>query len=209
MERSRHIRLGVLISGSGRSLRNLCDEIAAGRLPASVEVVISSRPEAGGLARAERLGIPTRVVDAGKLSPKAFDAEITRELRAAAVELVCMAGFLSLWRIPSDFAGRVINIHPALLPEFGGKGFYGDRVHRAVLEAGEPESGCTVHFCDQQYDHGPIILQRRVPVLPGDTVESLGRRVFQQECIALPEAIRLIAERRVAIEGRRVRVHLP
>jgi phosphoribosylglycinamide formyltransferase-1 len=103
-----------------------------------------------------------------------------------------MAGFLSLWTIPPDLAGRVLNIHPALLPKFGGKGMHGHHVHEAVLAAHETESGCTVHYADNTYDTGPIILQRKVPVLPADTPDSLAARVFEQECLAYPEAIRQV-----------------
>jgi folate-dependent phosphoribosylglycinamide formyltransferase PurN len=127
-----------------------------------------------------------------------FHERISNTVESA--DLVCLAGFLFLWRIPEPFIGRVINIHPALLPEFGGKGMYGHHVHEAVLTAGRKESGCTVHFCDNQYDHGPIILQRRVPVLPGDTPDILAARVFEQECIAYPQAVQLIAEGRVRLE---------
>ena len=117
-----------------------------------------------------------------------------------------MAGFLSLWRIPEQHRSRVINIHPALLPEFGGWGMYGHRVHEAVLAAGKTESGCTVHFCDNEYDHGPIILQRKVPVMPNDSPADLGARVFEQECIAYPEVIQLFSENRIRLEGDRVTI---
>ena len=117
-----------------------------------------------------------------------------------------MAGFLSLWRVPDELYGRVINIHPALLPDFGGSGMYGRSVHQAALRAGRSESGCTVHFCDNEYDRGPIILQRKVPVLPDDTPESLAARVFEQECIALPETIQLFAEGRIRLQGRAVTI---
>ena len=204
MVEKKQIRLGVLLSGSGRTLQNICDCIAAGRLAASVEVVISSRLDAYGLKRAQNLGLATCVVDRKHNSPDEFDAAITEALIAAEVDLVCMAGFLSLWRIPPRFEDRVVNIHPALLPDFGGKGFYGHRVHEAVLAAGRKESGCTVHLCDNHYDHGPIILQRRVPVLPDDTPETLAARVFEQECIAYPEAIRLFAAGRLRSQTREI-----
>src|SRR5207253_7165627 len=107
-------------------------------------------------------------------------------------------------RVPDDYLGRVMNIHPALIPAFCGKGFYGHRVHEAVLQAGVKVTGCTVHFADNEYDHGPIILQRTVPVLDDDTAETLAQRVFEQECEAYPEAIHLFAEGRLGLEGRRV-----
>ena len=115
-------------------------------------------------------------------------------LRARAIDLVVLAGYLKKIEIPPGFDRRVLNIHPALLPRHGGKGLYGHFVHEAVLAAKEPESGCTVHYCDSQYDTGPIILQRRCPVLPGDTPETLARRVFDEECLALPEATRRVIE---------------
>ncbi|MHC4063848.1 MAG: phosphoribosylglycinamide formyltransferase [Planctomycetota bacterium] len=204
MTSTRPIRLGVLLSGGGQTLQNLCDQIAAGRLTATVEMVISSRPGAYGLTRAKNEGLATCVVHRRQTSAAEFDAAITAALVAAEVELVCMAGFLSLWRIPSHFEGRVMNIHPALLPDFGGQGFWGHRVHEAVLAAGRKESGCTVHFCDNLYDHGPIILQRRIAVLPDDTPDTLAARVFEQECMAYPEAIGLFAAGRLEIESQRV-----
>ncbi|HUU94380.1 MAG TPA: phosphoribosylglycinamide formyltransferase [Phycisphaerae bacterium] len=204
MTAGRAIRLGVLLSGGGRTLQNFCDEIAADRLKASVAMVISSRGDAYGLTRAADLGLSARVIERRHVGEEAFDAAITEALQGADVDLVCMAGFLSLWTIPAAYQGRVMNIHPALLPDFGGQGYYGHRVHEAVLAAGHRESGCTVHFCDNLYDHGPIILQRRVPVLEDDTADTLAARVFEQECIAYPEAIRLYAAGRLRIEGGRV-----
>ena len=200
------IRLGVLISGTGRTLGNLIKLSQAGKLPAEIAVVISSSSKARGLALAEEARIPARVVDPASLGAEGFSARITDILGQSKVELVCLAGFLKLWRIPPEFEGRVMNIHPALLPDFGGHGFYGHKVHQAVLSSGASESGCTVHFADNEYDHGPIILQRRVPVLPTDTPESLADRVFQQELEAYPEAIRLFAAGRLKLEGRRVTI---
>ena len=196
------LRLAVLMSGGGRTLVNLQRHIAEGRLDARIEVAISSRGDAKGVERSRELGLPTVVVERRSLTHEVFQRRITEAVGGA--DLVCMAGFLSLWRIPEDRCGRVINIHPALLPEFGGMGMYGHRVHEAVLAAGKTESGCTVHFCDNEYDHGPIILQRKVPVEPGDTPDDLAARVFEQECIAYPEAVSLFYENRVRLEGRRV-----
>lgn len=192
MIRSEPARLGILLSGGGRTLANLHDRCEKGELPARIVVVVSSRPDAGGVERAQRAGVPVVIADRRRLSDAAFDEAVTAALKSACVELVCMAGFTALWRIPPEFEGRVLNIHPALLPKYGGKGFYGDRVHAAVLAARETESGCTVHFADNQYDHGPIVLQRRVPVLSDDTPGSLAVRVFEQELIAYPEAIRQV-----------------
>lgn len=201
---SKRLRLAVLLSGGGRTLLNIHDRILDGTLNATVEVVISSRGDVAGVERSRARGLRTVVVERGSLEADEFQRALTEAVGGA--DLVCMAGFLSLWRIPEAKEGRVINIHPALLPDFGGKGMYGGRVHRAVLAAGAAESGCTVHFCDNVYDHGPTILQRRVPVLPGDGPDELAARVFEQECIAYPEAIRLFAQGRLRIEGRRVRV---
>ena len=182
-------RLAVLLSGSGRTLENLLDRIAAGSLAATVAVVVSSRPDVRGVDIARRAGIPVEVLPRDGRSTAAWSEAIFAACRGASPELVVMAGFLHLLAIPADFAGRVINIHPSLLPAFGGKGFHGDHVHRAVLERGCTVSGCTVHLVDDQYDHGRILHQATVPVLPDDTVSSLAARVFAAECDALPVAI--------------------
>jgi formyltetrahydrofolate-dependent phosphoribosylglycinamide formyltransferase len=208
---ARVLNLAVLLSGSGRTLENLRQAIQAGRLSARIAVVVSSKPEAYGLVRAQQYGI-----DAVAVSRKiykdveTFNATINAVLARYTIDLVVLAGFLSPYHPPPALVGKVINVHPALLPAFGGKGYYGDRVHRAVLEAGVKVSGCTVHFADEQYDHGPIILQEAVPVLDDDTVETLAARVFAVECRLYPQAIQLLAEDRLRIEGRRVRcVPLP
>lgn len=195
---SNKLRLAVLISGGGRTLVNLQEHILAGSVDASIEVVVSSHGDAKGVERSQRLGLPTTIIAHRALG----DGEFQRQLTAAVsgVDLVCMAGFLCLWRIPDAMSGRVINIHPALLPAFGGKGMYGRRVHEAVLAAGATRSGCTVHYCDNEYDHGPIIMQRDVEVLPGDTADALASRVFEQECIAYPQAVSLIAQGSVRLD---------
>ncbi len=194
----------MLISGGGRTLVNLQEHIDTGRLRASIDVVISSRGDVKGVERSRNLGLSTIVLERKNLSPDAFQQEITEAV--ADVDLVLMGGFLSLWRFPDTFHGRVMNIHPALLPEFGGKGMYGHHVHEAVIAAGKTVSGCTVHFCDNEYDHGPTILQRRVPVSPDDTPDSLAARVFEQECIAYPDAVQLFLEGRITLEGNSVTV---
>jgi formyltetrahydrofolate-dependent phosphoribosylglycinamide formyltransferase len=201
------IRLGVLLSGGGTTLQNLLDRIASGALNARVVCVVSSDPGAFGLERARQAGLPAFVVARKACSSRAeFSQRILDHCRQAGADLVCMAGFLQLLEIAPDFIGRVLNIHPALIPAFSGKGFHGLRVHEAALEAGVKVSGCTVHFADNEYDHGPIVLQRTVPVEDDDTPERLAARVFALECEAYPEAIRLFAEGRLRIEGRRVRV---
>ena len=189
-------RLALLVSGGGRSLENLVARTRAGELAAEVVLAISDRPGIGALERCARLGIPALVLDYKELGGAAgFSARVFAELEARAVTLCVLAGFLRLVQVPPAWRGRVLNIHPALLPKYGGKGFYGERVHAAVLAAGEHESGCTVHLVDDQYDHGTHLLQRRVPVLPDDDVHTLAARVFAAETEALPEAIRLLLAR--------------
>jgi phosphoribosylglycinamide formyltransferase-1 len=186
----RPLRLVVLLSGGGRTLLNLLEAIRAGRLQAEIPLVISSRRDAAGVERARAAGLTVEV-----LRPRDFpDAAAFRAAQAERVQrerpdLVVMAGYLVHWPPPAELQGRVLNIHPALLPRHGGKGLYGEHVHAAVLAAAERESGCTVHVVDDEYDHGPVLAQVRVPVLPGDTVESLAARVFRAECATYPEAI--------------------
>jgi phosphoribosylglycinamide formyltransferase-1 len=193
MAETRRLRLAVLLSGSGRTLENLLEWIAAGRLPAEVVVVVSSRPDVRGVRIAERAGVPVRVLPPGGQGGDHWSDSIFAACREARADLVVMAGFLHLVKIPPDFTGRVINIHPSLLPAFGGQGFHGMHVHRAVLERGCTVSGCTVHLVDDEYDHGRVLLQEAVPVLADDSPESLAARVFAAECRTLPEAIRRIA----------------
>ncbi|MHC4415480.1 MAG: phosphoribosylglycinamide formyltransferase [Planctomycetota bacterium] len=204
------LRLATLISGGGRTLINLVDRIEAGSLPASVELVVSSRRGAPGVELARQRGLDVRTAARRDFTTEdeLHDA-ITSWLLEKGVELVCLCGYLRWLRVDGPFQGRVMNIHPALLPDFGGKGMYGLRVHRAVLETGRNISGCTVHFVDDQYDHGPIILQRLCPVLPDDDEHSLAARVFEQECRAYPEAICLFAGGRLRLEHCRVRVLPP
>jgi phosphoribosylglycinamide formyltransferase-1 len=201
------IRLAVLVSGGGTTLQNFLDQIADGLLDAQVVQVISSRADAFGLERARKAVVPAAVVTRKECAnADEFGARIFDIIRASQADLVCLAGFLSFVPIPDDFRNRVMNIHPALLPAFGGKGMYGHFVHEAALAYGAKVSGCTVHFVDNEYDHGPVILQRAIPVLEGDTAESLAFRVFEQECEAYPEAVRLYAAGRLRVEGRLVRV---
>jgi len=187
--------LAVLASGGGRSLENLCERIGAGELDARIALVLSNTPSAGALERAERLGLEHVVVrhsdHKGPAGVESFSRAVFAEIEARGCELVILAGFLRFLRLPDTWLGRVLNIHPSLLPKYGGAGYYGERVHRAVLEAGESESGCTVHYVTNEYDRGPIILQRRVAVQPTDTAEELAARVFEEERRALPQAIRL------------------
>ena len=204
---ARLLNLAVLLSGSGRTLENVQQAILAGRLSARVAVVVSSKSEAYGLVRARQHGLDAVAVPRRAYPDlRAFNNAVNAVLARYPIDLVLLAGFLSLYQPPPALVGRVMNIHPALLPAFGGQGLYGERVHRAVLEAGVKLSGCTVHFADACYDHGPIILQAAVPVYDDDTVEALAARVFAAECELYPQAIQLFAEDRLCVEGRRVRI---
>jgi phosphoribosylglycinamide formyltransferase 1 len=203
----KRLPVAVLISGGGTTLRNLLDVIDLGQLPLDVRLIISSRRQAAGLQYAERAGCPTEIIRRRDFElPEAHRDAVFAACRSAGVDLVVMGGYLEHLLIPDDFTHRVVNIHPSLIPAFCGQGFYGLRVHAAVLEYGVKLSGCTVHFVDNQYDHGPIILQRAVPVLDDDTPSTLAERVFAEECRAYPEALRWLAEGRVSVRGRQVRV---
>ena len=199
------IKLAVLISGGGTTLQNLIDQVEGGTLAAQVQVVVASRADIKGVERARAAGIATYVVERSKYtSPDEFSERVFQHCGEAGAELVCLAGWLCMLAIPQRWQGKVMNIHPALLPAFGGKGMYGAKVHQAVIDHGCKVSGCTVHFVDEHYDNGPIVLQRTCPVLDEDTAETLGHRVFQEECVAYPEAIRLFHQGRLRIDGRRV-----
>jgi formyltetrahydrofolate-dependent phosphoribosylglycinamide formyltransferase len=178
------LTLVVLVSGTGRSLQNLIDLSESDRLPGRVVHVLASKAGIPAIARAARHGIPVTVCRA---------EEVTALVDRLAPDLVVMAGYLKRWPIPERWIGRTINVHPALLPDFGGKGMFGARVHAAVIAAGKKVSGCTVHYVTTGYDEGPVILQRTCPVLEGDTPETLAERVFAEELVALPEAIRRLA----------------
>lgn len=203
----RILNVAVLLSGSGSTLQNLVDRIAAGTLDARIVCVVSSRADAYGVVRAETHGIPAMVIERKRYADTAaFSSAIWEVVRRHDADLVALAGFMSLLEIPSDFENRVINVHPALIPAFCGKGMYGHHVHEAVIAYGAKVSGCTVHFANANYDEGPIILQAAVPVLDDDTPDTLAERVQAKERELYPEAIQLIAEGRVRVEGRRVRI---
>jgi formyltetrahydrofolate-dependent phosphoribosylglycinamide formyltransferase len=204
---SRRARVVVLLSGGGRTLANLLRCRAAGTLPIDVVRVIGTRRQIRGNDVAREAGIPLSLIPRREFqTAEQFSDTVLATIRAESPDLVVMAGFLSKISIPEELAGRVMNIHPALLPLFGGQGHYGDRVHAAVLAAGMKVSGCTAHFVNNEYDAGPIIAQRCVPVLEDDDVDTLAARVFACECELYPAAIRLFVERRLRIEGNRVRV---
>lgn len=201
------IHLAVLLSGTGRTLQNLVTKIEEGLLDARIEVVVSNRGDAYGLRRARDHGIPTVVVERKSYKDvKEFSNEITARLNKHTVDLIIMAGFNCLYEIPDKYMGKVMNIHPALIPSFCGRDYWGEKVHQAALDYGVKVSGCTVHFADNDYDNGPIILQRTVPVVEGDTPKSLAERVFEEECRAYPDAIRLFQQGRLKIEGRKVTI---
>jgi len=205
LEAKSPLRIAVLISGGGTTLKNMIEKIDAGLLDVRIELVVTNNPDSRGLRFAAEAGIPAVVIE-HKLydSREAFSAAIFDGCRQANVDIVAMGGFLKQVTIPEDFANRVLNIHPALIPAFCGKGMYGHFVHEAVLEYGAKVSGCTVHFADNEYDRGPVVVQKTVPVMEDDTPDTLAARVFEQECEAYPEVLRLIGAGRVSIDGRRV-----
>ena len=201
------LQIAVLLSGSGTSLENLLEKIDAGEVPGEVCVVIASKTKAFGLERARRRGIPAVPIPR-KQHPNVgeFNDAIHAVLDKYEIDLVLLLGFLSPFETRGRFEGRTMNVHPALIPAFCGKGYYGHRVHEEVIESGVKLTGATVHFVDAEYDHGPIILQEAVEVRDDDTPESLAERVQAVERRLVPEAVRLFAESKLTIEGRWVRV---
>ncbi len=195
------VAIGALVSGAGRSIANLQECIARGELAARVAVVIATREDVPALARCRAMGLRTAVVpvalegagraaggEGAACTAATFDDRVDHALREHGVELVCLCGYLRKFRVAA-WRGRAINMHPSLLPQFGGAGMFGLHVHRAVLAAGCTTTGCTAHWVDEQYDHGEPIVQARCPVLPTDTPETLAERVFQLECTAYPQAV--------------------
>lgn len=198
------LRLGFLASHNGSNMQAILDACKQGRLAAQPAVVISNNSESGALARARQEGIPAcHLSGHTHPGPGALDQAICAALTQHQVEVVCLAGYMKRLgpRTLSAYRGRVLNIHPALLPNFGGEGFYGQAVHQAVLAAGEKESGPTVHLVDEEYDHGPVLAQARVPVLPGDTPETLAARVLAQEHRLYAETLQRIAIGALVLEG--------
>ncbi len=208
-----YIRIAILVSGHGRgsNMAAIIDACQRGEVDGQVVLVIGTRCEAPALQRAAEKGVPTCVISPRNLSEEEYAQRLLHALGEAKVDLVCLAGYMRLLPTPvvQSYAGRVMNIHPALLPLFGGKGMYGEHVHRAVLDSGMKVSGCTVHFVDEHYDTGPIIVQRCVPVEEEDTWETLAARVLVQEHQAYVQAVKLFAQGRLRIEGRRVRILPP
>ena len=200
-----NLNIAVLVSGGGTTLRNLVACIARRELEASVKLVIGSRAGLAAEQRAAEAGVLYEVVARRQfVSIEAFSERVFALIEQAGVDLVVLGGWLCLLRVPERWLGRVMNIHPALLPSFGGRGMYGHFVHEAVLAHGCKVSGCTVHFVDNTYDTGPIISQLVCDVRDDDTPQTLAARVFEQECLAYPQAIRDFAAGRLKIVGRRV-----
>ena len=204
---AKQLRLAVFISGTGRTLKNLIDRIRAEQLSAEIVVVVSSVANVVGLQYAEEESIPIEIIERCHYeSLNEFSEANFSVCRAARADYVVLAGYFRRLEIPKDFESRVLNIHPSLIPAFCGKGYYGNIVHAKALEYGVKISGCTVHFVDQEYDTGPIILQKSVDVYEGDTPNSLNDRVFAAECQAYPEAIELLAQERISVKGRIVKI---
>jgi phosphoribosylglycinamide formyltransferase 1 len=204
------IRLTVFASGGGTNFQSIIDAVESGSLPAEIALLVASRPDAGALDRAARHGIASEVI-----TPEQFSSEpeytqaLLALLQSYGTDLIALAGYMK--KIPVEvvrtYHNRMLNVHPALLPAFGGHGMYGRRVHQAVLDYGARWTGATVHIVDEEYDTGPIVLQEPVRVHQDDTPESLARRVLEVEHRLYPEALRLFAEGLIDIEGRRVRIH--
>jgi len=203
------LRIVVLLSGSGTTLENLIEWRAKGQLDIEIVAVVSSKPSAFGLERARRHGLATHAVDRRAYrDERGFNNALHRILDEYQPQLLVLAGFLTRLEL-RGYSGRTMNVHPALVPAFSGKGYYGERVFRAVLESAVKLTGVTVHFCDDEYDTGPIILQEAVAVEDDDSVDSLARRVQEKERDLYPRAIQLYAEGRLQLQGRRVRILPP
>ncbi len=191
------LRVGAMVSGGGRTVINLQDAIERGEVPAEITIVIAHREDISAVERCRARGIPVAVIP--KAPESSCEDRIDNTLEAHGVELVCLAGYLRRFRVGKKWQGKTINIHPALLPNHGGKGMYGHHVHRSVLASGDSHSGCTVHLVDEEYDHGRTLIQRRCPVEAGDDEKSLAARVFQEECLAMPEAVKAIAHGKIVL----------
>lgn len=198
-------QIAVLISGGGTTLRNLIQRWDENQLNAQISLVLSNNPQAGGLDFARQANLQFAVVDHRSFDTiDAFSDAIFHQVQLAQADLVVMGGFLRRLKIPQEFENKVINIHPSLIPSFCGKGHYGQRVHQAVLDYGCKVSGCTVHFVDDQYDHGPIIAQRTVEVQVDDGPQELAERVFAAECDLYPQVINALAANQIQVDGRKV-----
>jgi phosphoribosylglycinamide formyltransferase-1 len=192
-------RLGILLSGRGSNFIAIADNVAAGKLPAEIAIVISNRADAPGIEAARKRELPSAVIESKGKSREAHDAEMIAALQPAKVDLICLAGYMRLLSpaFIRAFPQRILNVHPSLLPAFPGLD-----AQKQALDYGVKITGCTVHFVDEDLDHGPIIVQRAVPVLGTDDVESLSRRILEQEHIAYSEAIRMVLAGECEIKGR-------
>ncbi len=202
------IRIAVMASGGGTNLQSIMDACESGYIDGKVVAVISNKDGAYALERAKIYGAETILIPSRGKRREEHENEVLAELERIRPDLVLLAGYMRMLtaNFIERYRGKIMNIHPALLPCFGGKGMYGENVHRAVLESGAKVSGCTVHFVTPHVDGGPIILQRCIPVLDSDTVETLKARVLEEEHKAYPEAVRLFAEGRLKIDGAVVRI---
>lgn len=203
------LALGIFASGRGSNFQAIVRAIQEGKLSAQVKILISNNPEAGAIAFAKSQGIPVEVISSKDFPTReAFVNTLAEVLESHEVDFIALAGYLK--RIPPEivhrYRNRILNIHPALLPSFGGKGMYGLKVHEAVLASGCKVTGVTIHLVDEEYDAGPIVLQQCVPVMDDDTPETLAERVLQVEHELYPKALQLFAENRIQIEGRKVKV---
>lgn len=201
------VNIGVLISGGGTNLQSLIDKIKEGDINGSIKVVISNKKDAYGLVRAEHEGIESLYINRKEYdSDEEYNRRILKEFKKREVELVVLAGYLKVLskELVEEYRGRIINIHPSLIPSFCGKGYYGEKVHQSVLEYGAKITGATVHFVDEGTDTGQIILQEAVEVKDDDTVETLKNRVLEVEHKILPRAIKLYCDRKIKIDGRKV-----
>ena len=201
------MNLGVLVSGRGTNLQAIIDASKENKIKSKVVIVISNKKDAYALLRAEKEGISNLFISPKNKSPEEYDMEVVKELKNHNVELVILAGYLKILtpKFIREYEDKIINVHPALLPSFGGKGFYWEHVHRAVIEAGCKISGCTVHFVREEIDKGPIIVQKCVNVLDNDTPETLAERILPYEHESIVEAIKIIEEGKYKIEGMRVK----
>jgi len=206
MSRGEPPRLVVLLSGGGTTLENIMERIEAGKLRAQVVLVVSSKEGVKGIARAQKRGIPTEVVPSARYREgkrtdwTAFSREVSRVVMAAEPDLVLLAGFMCFFQLPPALESKVMNIHPALIPAFAGHNMYGEKVHEAVVQRGAKVSGCTVHFVTNEYDAGPIIVQRVCQITSEDSADAVASKVFREECEAYPEAIRLFLDGRLAVK---------
>ena len=200
---SPRFRVAIFVSGGGSNMEALIRAAEKGGLPrAEIALVICNRPDAGAVPRAQSHGIETAVIASKGAADQDFQASILSALIERRIDVICLAGYLK--KVGSDivqrYRGRILNIHPALLPRYGGAGMYGRLVHEAVLKAGDKESGCSVHLVDDEFDHGPVLAQRRVPVLTGDTPEGLAKRILEQEHQLYPQVLAQFCEQLVAAQ---------